>query len=181
MGVRRAEEDDFAEFAASTWRSLVRAATLMGARGTAAEDVAQEALVKAYRSWAKIKRSQFPRAYVHRILINHMRSASRKRAVREVFMSDLAGHPVDDARTHDEPADRVAERDLVRAALAQLSEGQRQAIVLRYYCQFTEAEISEVLGVAAGTVKSRLSRGLESLSNMPELLEDQEERDGCVP
>ena len=56
-------------------------------------------------------------------------------------------------------------------ALDRLSSDQRAAVVLRYYAHLTDQQIASVLGVATGTVKSRLSRAVKALAQDPDLAE----------
>jgi RNA polymerase sigma-70 factor (ECF subfamily) len=64
----------------------------------------------------------------------------------------------------EEEAAASQERQAVRAALAELPEEQRQAVVLAYFGGFTQAEIAEVVGVPLSTVKGRMRLALEKLS-----------------
>ena len=63
----------------------------------------------------------------------------------------------------------VDDADAIRRALAALSPPHRAAVVLRYYAQLSEAETAKALGIAPGTVKSRLSHALAQLSIDPNL------------
>jgi RNA polymerase sigma factor (sigma-70 family) len=56
-------------------------------------------------------------------------------------------------------------------ALDRLSRDQRTAVVLRYYAHLSEQQMASVLGVASGTVKSRLSRAVRALAQDPDLAE----------
>ena len=67
-----------------------------------------------------------------------------------------------------EPID-VSDADAVRRSLDRLSPDQRTAVVLRYYAHLSEQQMAHVLGVAPGTVKSRLSRALRLLADDPHL------------
>jgi RNA polymerase sigma factor (sigma-70 family) len=62
-----------------------------------------------------------------------------------------------------DPTIRYAERDAMRSRIAVLPRKQRAAILLRYYEDRTDAEIAEVLGCTAGTVRSHISRALDTL------------------
>jgi RNA polymerase sigma factor (sigma-70 family) len=66
---------------------------------------------------------------------------------------------VDEARIDPD----VGERERLRAALQLLRPEQRAAIVLRYFEDLSEADTAQALGVAVGTVKSMVSRGMERL------------------
>jgi RNA polymerase sigma factor (sigma-70 family) len=67
--------------------------------------------------------------------------------------------------------ERVALADAVHRALAVLPRAQREVVVLRYFVQLTEAQTANTLGIAPGTVKSRLSRSLARLAADDHLLD----------
>jgi RNA polymerase sigma-70 factor (ECF subfamily) len=93
----------------------------------------------------------------HRRAVDRVRSAER--AARR---DDLAGRR-DQGRPYDEVAEQVEtslEREQVRSSLDALTTLQREAVVLAYYGGYTHREIAELLGVPAGTVKTRLRDGL---------------------
>ena len=62
-----------------------------------------------------------------------------------------------------DPAESVAERSAVMAALAQLPDRQREVLVLRYYGDLSEAAIADALGISRGAVKTHASRGMAAL------------------
>lgn len=68
-----------------------------------------------------------------------------------------------------DPTDAIAIVDSVHRALADLSRAHREVVVLRYYAHLSEQQTAEALGLAAGTVKSRLSRALTQLAANPHL------------
>jgi RNA polymerase sigma factor (sigma-70 family) len=102
-----------------------------------------------------------PEAYVRRMITNEYLSWRRRRAARAIASThgtlDALGTPVAD------PAAKYAERDAMRTRIAKLPRKQRAAILLRYYEDCTDAEIAEVLGCTAGTVRSHISRALATL------------------
>lgn len=153
----------FEDYVAARWPRLVRSAVLMGADPQAAEDLVQTALTKCYVSWTRVCRAQDPDAYVHRILINSLIDSRRRRWWGETPTEVLPEAGVPDG------TDEVARDDALRSALARLVPGQRQVLVLRYYADLSEVQIASALGVSAGTVKSRASRGLAALEADPTL------------
>jgi RNA polymerase sigma-70 factor (ECF subfamily) len=72
------------------------------------------------------------------------------------------------AERADKALERSDERDRVRAAMAQLGEGQREAVELAFFAGLTQTQIAEKLGAPLGTVKARIRRGLLALRNMLE-------------
>lgn len=74
-------------------------------------------------------------------------------------------------RQSDDETENVDRTDAVVRALGRLTQDQRTAVVLRYYSNLSESQMGAVLGVAPGTVKSRLSRAFKILSEDPNLAE----------
>jgi RNA polymerase sigma-70 factor (sigma-E family) len=156
-------EDDFTTYVAAHWPRLVRAAVLLGCTRVEAEDVVQSALERCLPRWRRVSAAHDRDAYVHRVLINTFTSARRRRWTGERPTANLP-----DASVPDETA-AFDDADAVVRALDQLGADQRTAVVLRYYAHLTEAQMSTVLGVAPGTVKSRLARALSALASDPSL------------
>jgi len=151
-----AKDDEFAEFVSARWLTLVRAALALGCPLPEAEDLAQTTMVKVYVSWSKVTRAEHRDAYVSTMLVNAHRDTFRKRRETPVaVLPDRAG--LDATAT-------VDSADAINRAVRRLSQGQREVIALRYFVRLTEPEIAAALGVAPGTVKSRLSRALDALS-----------------
>jgi len=147
---------DFDSFAAARWPGLVRTAYLMGATAHDAEDHAQAALTKVWSNWARVQASDNPEAYTLRILINTVHKARRRRWMGET----PTGEVLDPGVSHVD--DRDAALDL-RRSLSALPPDQRAVLVLRFLHDKSEAEIADILGVPAGTVKSRSARGISAL------------------
>ncbi|RKN07536.1 SigE family RNA polymerase sigma factor [Streptomyces radicis] len=156
--MRTEEVDTFHGFVRSRWAGLVRTAYLLTGDRHLAEDVAQTALAKAYRSWPRVMRSDNPDAYVRRILVSCHRDRFRKRRVPEHLM-DV---PPEAIAAQDDMA-RADERDRLAAALARLPMRQRAVVVLRYWEDLSEAEVAQTLGCSIGTVKSQASKALSKL------------------
>jgi RNA polymerase sigma-70 factor (sigma-E family) len=158
-------DEDFGGYVEARWSRLVRSAVLLGCSHAEAEDVVQTALTRCLVHWRKVERADDRDAYVHRILVNTFVSSRRRRWTREEAtdaVPDLPG--VDDTVA-------VDQADAVLRSLGRLGEDQRTAVVLRYYAHLTEQQMATVLGVAPGTVKSRLSRALKVLAQDPGLTE----------
>lgn len=151
------DEQDFADFVASRWTSLYRLAYLLAASPTGAEDLLQTTLEKAFVSWGRISRLEFPEAYVRRMLATTMVSSRRRAWNRERPSERLPETPGESVEL------RVLDRCLLWPLVCALPERQRAVIVLRYYEGLSEAQIAEVLGCAAGTVKSQSSAAIATL------------------
>lgn len=162
------QEQEYAAFVRSRWGDLVRAAVFLGAEPHEAQDLAQATLVRCYAGWERVSGADNRDAYVYRMLLNAFRDHRRTRWWR--LRVDA---PATDGVDRDQPdrAEQVATADAVHRALAGLPAAQRETVVLRYFVQLSEAQTAGVLGVPAGTVKSRLSRALAALARDRHLLE----------
>jgi RNA polymerase sigma-70 factor (sigma-E family) len=147
-------DEDFAAFVAASWPALVRTGRLLAVDSGSAEDLVQSALLKTYSRWRSI---QDPGAYTRTVLARLAIRAGRRRWRGEVPTAELPETP-----GPDDAAD-VDSADAIRRSLARLPADQRAVIVLRFYCDFTEAAIAEVLACSPGTVKSRAHRALVAL------------------
>jgi RNA polymerase sigma-70 factor (sigma-E family) len=162
--------DDFSEYVAARWPTLVRSAVLLGCTHAEAEDLVQTALERCLLKWGKVRVADDRDAYVHRVLINSFLNARRRRWRGERPTAVLPEYAGLDQTTG------VDDADVVMRALDRLPRDQRTAVVLRYYAHLSEQQMASVLGVAAGTVKSRLSRALQALALDPDLAELREMR-----
>lgn len=160
--VRAGDTDAYAVLVRRHAPMAMRTAVLLGAGGDA-EDVVQEALVKAYRSLDRFRTDRPFRPWLLRIVANEARNAHRG-AVRRSAREERASRPlptelIDPAV---ELADREAEEQLL-AAVDRLPDAMRRVVVCRCLLDLDEATTAVVLGLPRGTVKSRLSRGLRRL------------------
>lgn len=123
-----------------------------------AEDVVQEACVKAWRRHGSLRDQQAFRAWFLAIVANQARTAARRQRRRDLLSSVLAV-----LRSHGEPEQRMASDLAVRTAIARLPLHQRQVVVLHYHFGRSAEQIAELLGLPVGTVKSRLNRAVSRL------------------
>jgi len=151
------DEAEFAAFVAARSRALLRTAFLLCGDWGQAEDLLQTALGRTYLAWPRLRDRDRPEAYVRRVLATTHVDARRRFWHRE-RATGTTPEPsgVDPYRT-------VDEWDALRRALLSLGPRQRAAVVLRYYDDLSVDEVAEVLGCAAGTVKSQSARGLATL------------------
>ena len=154
---------EFSDYVATRWPRLVRSAVLLGCSGPEAEDVVQTTLTRCLLNWSKVRSAEDRDAYVHRVLINTLTSARRRRWTGEHPVADVPERTLaDDTAAYDTV-------DALRRSLDRLGNDQRVAVVLRYFANLTEQQMAVVLGVAPGTIKSRLSRALNQLADDPQL------------
>jgi RNA polymerase sigma-70 factor (sigma-E family) len=153
-------DQEFDAYVVASGPRLKRLAFLITGDLDAAEDLLQSAYAKALPRWSRIRAYEQPDAYMRRVLVNARTSAWRRTRGREVVTDRLPEQPAPDAMSGHEDAE-----DLRRALLA-LPGKQRAAVVLRFYCDMSEAETAAVMGVSVGTVKSHTSRGLAHLREL---------------
>jgi len=145
--------------------AALRTACLVLAGEADAEDAVQDAFVKAFAALGRF-RSEAPfRPWILRIVANEARNRRRSAGRRGGLALRLAeDRPSDDAAPSPEAAVLDRERRVaLLGALSGLSEDDRLVLGYRFFLELGEAEMAEALGVARGTVKSRLSRALGRL------------------
>ncbi|MFC7489296.1 MULTISPECIES: RNA polymerase sigma factor [unclassified Knoellia] len=141
-----------------------RLAVLSGA-GSDADDVVQEAFVKAYRSLSSFRDGADFRPWLLRIVVNETRNLHRgqsRRVARELRDVRRGASLVADS----DPAEVAVvheRRETLLAAIRALPEDLREVVTCRYLLELSEIETAESLGIPNGTVKSRLRRGLTRL------------------
>lgn len=160
-----AERADFDAFVRERWPSLLRSAVLLTGDRHAAEDLVQEALVRAAQHWRRVDPATAD-AYVRRILYTRSVDAWRWRR-RQPDPVEVGDHDVHPGRDHASLADT---RLTLEQALARLTPRQRAVLVLRFYEDRTEMTTAEVLGCSPNTVKSQTRHALQRLRELaPEL------------
>ncbi len=154
-------EQRFADLVAGHRDRAVRLAwRLLGGDDAAAEDVAQDAFVRAWRGLSRFRGEASLATWLYRIVVRQAANHRRWRALRERW---TAAQPTEPADPRPEPSGDPALRRRIARALDRLSRGQREAFVLVHLEDFTVRECSEVLGKPEGTVKSHLHRALVKL------------------
>jgi RNA polymerase sigma-70 factor (sigma-E family) len=151
----------FVEYVSARSASLQRAAYLMTGDVGLAEDLVQEALIKTYVAWPRLRDRAGAEAYTRKVITTTAITWMRRRA-----WSERPARPEHGAAEHGaaEPeSGGVEERIWLGQYLLRLPARQRVAIVLRYYEDLSEAATAEVMNCAVGTVKSQVSAGLAKL------------------
>ena len=166
--VRGGETDAYAELVRRHAAVARRTAVLLGAgsgAGFDADDVVQEAFVKAYRSLGSFRPGSPFRPWLLRIVANETRNAHRS-SVRRDSREETATLRSPELLVAPDPAVAVLGADRRSAlldAIRELPERQRLAVVCRYLLELDEAETATVLGWPRGSVKSALHRALGRL------------------
>jgi RNA polymerase sigma-70 factor (ECF subfamily) len=148
--------DDFDRFYRDEYGSVLRTVSLALGDATRAEEVTQEAFVRALRRWRRVGTMANPAGWVVVVAVN----ADRRRWARE---SGAPAHEATPVLAADDHASAVATSLDLREALARLTGRQRAAIVLRYLIDLPISDIATALGCAEGTAKATLHQALAIL------------------
>ena len=182
--VERAKSGDteaFSEIVACyerfVYNTACRVLTASGQSVSDADDIAQEALIKAWRSLSSFRGDCSFSTWLFRVTVNTARDAVRSSARRPVISLTRQENDDEEPEIWDVPItsgdgipEEAAERretgEAVRRAVESLPDDQRQAIVLRDIHDLPYSEIASILGVEVGTVKSRINRGRANLKKI---------------
>jgi RNA polymerase sigma-70 factor (ECF subfamily) len=173
--VERAQRGDRESFELLAERSiawLYNVAQLMLADSDLAQDAVQEALVVTWRDLRGLRDPDRFDAWLRRILVRcvyRLAKGERRQAERERLVGGDENSP--------DSAGELANRDQIDRAFRRIKAEHRAVIVLHHYLGFSDQEAGEVLGVPAGTVKSRLHRATAA---MRAELEADERQDATV-
>jgi RNA polymerase sigma factor (sigma-70 family) len=151
MAGRRRTDPGFEEAFRELFVLAHRVARRILADPDRAEDIAAEALSRAYAHWDAIGDQPYREAWLVRVTTNLALNAVRRRPPRlprEVVLSE---------------EDAAVNHLLLVEALGTLSARQREVLVLRHLAGLTEVEIADHLGLGLGTVKTHLRRGREAM------------------
>lgn len=141
--------------------SLIRLAYLMLGDRPAAEDVVQEAFTGLYRRWSQLSDQAKALQYLRTSVLNGCRTAIRRRWP-SLELIDL--HPP--AVSAETAVLAGEQRRLVMDAIRQLPGRQREALVLRFYLDASDAEIARLMGIRESTVRSTTHRALAALGRL---------------
>lgn len=147
---------DFTAFYRRELPALVALAAAI-AGTAAAEEVAQEALLRAHRDWARIEQYDKPGAWVRRVAINLATSSRRRRSSEQRALARAAQR-----RQLDAPPPEVEE---LWALVRELPQRQAAAVALHYLEDLSIADIAAALGCAEGTAKAHLHKGRHTLAS----------------
>lgn len=149
--VVKTADREFEAFFLAHYDAVVNTVTVITGDRDRSVDAAQEAFIKAYAKWSKVRTYDVPAAWVRRIAINASRDryrSERRRARRE---SPYA--PRDD-RSH---VDDIVGHDFAIRILTDLPRRQREVATLFYVDDLGIQQIAAILGLRSGTVKSHLA------------------------
>ncbi|MEX0287357.1 MAG: RNA polymerase sigma factor [Paracoccaceae bacterium] len=144
-------------------RALAVATRVLGDRAEA-EDVAQEAMLRLWRVAPEWRMGEARvSTWLYRVTMNLCVDLRRKRRAPQVALED-APEPSDDGPSAAEQLLAADRHDALQAALMQLPDRQRQAVVLRHLEELANPEIAEILGVGVEAVESLTARGKRALT-----------------
>ena len=146
------------------YRSLVRLAVLLVHDVPTAEEVVQDAFEAMHGAWRRLRDSEKALSYLRQSVVNKSRSVLRHRTV----VDKNAPKPAPDEPSAEHAAMALIERSAVIEALRTLPDRQREAIVLRYYADLSEADIAATMGISKGAVKSHTARAMAALKSILE-------------
>ncbi len=159
------EADDFGAYVRASERRHKRLAFLLTGDLHAAEDLLQAAYAKMYPHWGKARTYDVPDAYLRRVMVS-LRTSWWRRSRNREWPTALTADPPPGAHAGPhgaDPAASVVESQVLLHALRALPDRQRTAVVLRHWCDLSEAETASAMGCSLGTVKSSTSKGLAHL------------------
>ncbi|MGH3356787.1 MAG: SigE family RNA polymerase sigma factor [Nocardioidaceae bacterium] len=159
MSTRWDADDAVTEIYIAHYASLVRMAAMLVRNTAEAEEVVQDAFVAMHGRWARLREADKGLAYLRQTVINTARSRLRRRSVEDRHRPK----PMPHAPSAEQLALIGNEHSAVFRALKKLPARQREAVVLRYYVDLSEADIAAAMGVSRGAVKSHTSRGMAAL------------------
>jgi RNA polymerase sigma-70 factor (ECF subfamily) len=149
------DDPSFAEFYAAEAESLHRAVRATVANPVIAREAVDEAMARAYERWAVVGAYDVPAGWVYRTAVNWSISWWRKHRREQALPAEDAGRG--------SAAEVDPEGALALDALRQLPLDQRSVVVCRVLLDLDTRATAVALDIAEGTVKSRLSRGLDAL------------------
>ena len=150
----------FEEFFEAEHVRLARALYLLTGSAAEADELTQEAMVRVYERWDRVREMASPQGYLFRTALNLHRSRLRRLASRARQLLDVTPSP--------DPAEVVESRDRIARALAGLPIGQRGAVVLVEWLGMDPQEAATALGIKPGSVRARLSRAKAALRRLQE-------------
>ncbi len=152
------------ELYSAHYRSLVRLAALLVRDIGTAEEVVQDSFVAMHGGWRRLRDSEKALSYLRQSVVNRSRSVLRHRVV----VDRNSPKPPPDMPSAEHGAIALFERSAVIAALRTLPSRQREALVLRFYGDMSEAQIADAMQISRGAVKSHTARAMQALRTVLE-------------
>ena len=186
--IQKAQKGDtnaFGTLVASYEKFIFNVACKMFSNSEDASDIAQEALIKAYKNIDKFDFNSSFSTWLYRITVNACIDEMRRRKGRESISIDAedeeSGLAVQIEDTSLGAEERVIQNETVsevRAAIDKLSEEHKTVIILRDLQDMTYEQVAQTLDLRIGTVKIRLARARKSLKDI--ILKDREQKENVL-
>jgi RNA polymerase sigma-70 factor (sigma-E family) len=144
------------------YAGLCRLATLLLEDPGQAEEAVQEAFLRTFVGWRRLRHTEHAGAYLRAAVVNQCRSRGRRRVTEQRGNRMLWAETQDQTRSSD--IERAGDVLAVLDAIRSLPARQREAVILRYYADLSEADVARALGCSLGTVKSQLFKARSSLA-----------------
>lgn len=162
-------QDGFDSYLKDHGSRLLRLSYLLVGDACEAEDLFQESMARLLLAWpTTVRRASNVDAYVRQVVVNTSRRRFRRHRVVEILHPDMPNRPDMDRGAFSS----VEDRHHLASALKSLPPRQRQAVVLRYYEDLSEADVAQIMGCSLGTVKSQMSKAMRSLRAHPTIFSD---------
>ncbi len=146
------------------YAGLCRLATLLLDDPGQAEEAVQEAFLRTFVGWRRLRHPEHAGAYLRAAVVNQCRSRGRRRVTEQRGNRTVWAGTEDEADSPD--IERAGDVLVVLDAVRTLPARQREAVVLRYYADLSEADVAHALGCSVGTVKSQLSKARATLARL---------------
>ena len=155
----RGDREAFAILVGQTSDRMYAIATRILRDTDLAQDAFQSAMLTAWRSLPSLRDPDRFEAWVRKLVVHACYAEARR---RRTWSANVRVLPIDGPATPDQTIS-IADRDALDQAFRRLSLEQRAVFVLHHDVGLPQAEIAEMLGVPAGTVRSRLHYAIRSL------------------
>jgi RNA polymerase sigma-70 factor (sigma-E family) len=153
--------DTITEIYMGHYGRLVRLALLLVHDVQTAEEVVQDSFEAMHLASRRLRDPEKALSYLRQSVVNRSRSVLRHRKVVDLHPP----RPAPDEPSAEHAVLALLERSAVVSALRLLPERQREAVVLRYYADLSEADIAKAMGISRGAVKSHTARAMAALKS----------------
>lgn len=180
VGARQGNQDAFAELVYTFQDMVFNLCYRMLGDAPEAEDATQEAFLRAYRYLARYDQERPFKTWLLSIASNHCIDRLRKRRMMMVSLDDALPSEASLALSSHEPtpeeATLLAEQgQRIQAILDELAPDYRAAVVLRYWYDYSYAEIAQTLDTTESAIKSRLFRARQQMADLLRAREEQDD------
>jgi len=130
------------------------------------EDLVQETIIKAYKSFHQLSHNEKSRTWLSSILYNTFKNRYRKEKGNPVTLQSIEGSIEEGIAFQDDPENKILQEGMYQGllkALLELPEEYKTVVIFSDMQDLSYKQISDILGIPIGTVRSRLSRGRQLL------------------